>query len=97
MRGEGSDRAHRTPTAQTVMKFVVCRKTVAGKEGFFFISAQFESRQPLVQKIYTKQTKRLAGFSCAFGSLLQMASISESPINMFNKMIKGPDRPIHFV
>ncbi len=53
MRGEGSDRAHRTPTAQTVMKFVVCRKTVAGREGFF-LSQHNLSRD---SHLYSKPTQ----------------------------------------
>ncbi len=44
-----------------------------------------------------KPTKILAGFSCAFGSLLQMASIMERSVNTFYKMIKGLDKPICFV
>lgn len=79
--------------------YEVCgmQKNGCRKRGILFISAQFEPRQPLVQQIYNKPTKSLAGFSCTFGSLLQMASISERPINMFYKMIKGPDEAIRFV
>lgn len=78
--------------------YEVCgmQKNGCRKRGILFISAQFESQQPLTANLH-KATKRLAGFSCAFGSLLQMASISERPINTFYKMIKGLDKPIRFV